>query len=175
MAPHGGTTGNGRSGARAATPRGETTVSLARGAAKDYDPQGDDEEHGDEAALALDGDPGTTWTTENYRDDVITGPSGPKGVGLYVDAKPEVAATSMLIQTPKSGWKATIYAAPAGKVPAGIDGWTKVGGGRVAKRKQRFQLDTDDESYRYYLIWITGLPKGAQSVGVGEVSLTQET
>ncbi len=160
---------------RAQAPRGETGVSLARGAAKDYDPQGDDAEHADEAALALDGDPGTAWTTENYRDDVITGPSGPKGVGLYVDAKPRVAATSMLIQTAKAGWKATIYAAAPGKVPKDVDDWTKVGGGRVSKRKQRFSLTTDGRSFRYYLIWITDLPKGAQSVSIGEVSLTQET
>jgi eukaryotic-like serine/threonine-protein kinase len=155
--------------------KGEQTVSLSRGAATDYDPQGDDEEHADEAPRAVDGDPATTWSTETYRDDVITGPSGPKGVGLYVDAKPGVAATSILIGTQKPGWDAEIYAAGAGSVPDDLDGWTKVGEGTIDKRKTRLTLDTGGEEQRYYLIWITSLPEDEQHVGISEVSLTQET
>ena len=53
----------------------------------------------------------------------------------------------MLIQTPEPGWKATIYAAPQGRRARPTSrGWTKVGGGTVAKRKQRFTLDTGGQA-----------------------------
>ena len=61
------------------------------------------------------------------------------------------------------GWEMEIYAAterpPADHGRATC--WTEVGGGTVEKRKQRFELDTGDERYRYYLVWITKLPPGA--------------
>ena len=161
---------------REPAPAGSRTISVPRNSAKDYDPDGDNAEHPEYAARAVDGDPGTTWRTERYRDNVLAGAAGPKdGVGLYVDARPQVEATSMLIQTPQPGWKATIYGAPKGAVPETIDhGWTKIGGGTVEKGKQRFTLDTAGRSYRYYLIWITALPPDADAVEIGDVSLTQK-
>jgi serine/threonine-protein kinase len=161
---------------REAAPAGNRTISVPRGSAKDYDPEGDGAEHPEYAARAVDGDPATTWRTETYRDDVLAGTAGPKdGVGLYVDARPQVEATSMLIQTPQPGWKATIYGAPKGAVPATIhDGWTEIGGGTVQKAKQRFTLDTAGKPYRYYLIWITALPPQGDKVEIGDVSLTQK-
>jgi serine/threonine-protein kinase len=157
-------------------PAGNRTISVARGSAKDYDPDGDGVEHPEWAARAVDGDPATAWRTETYRDNVLAGTAGPKGgVGLYVDARPEVEATSILIQTSEPGWEATIYAAPRGAVPETIDeGWTEVGGGTVEKAKQRFTLETGGTPYRYYLIWITALPPDSGSVEIGDVSLTQK-
>jgi eukaryotic-like serine/threonine-protein kinase len=161
---------------RAKPPAGNRSVSVFRGAAHDYDPQGDDAEHASEARRAVDGDPATAWSTETYRDHILAGSSGPKdGVGLYVDAKPQVEATSMLIHTPVPGWKATIYAAPKGSVPKDVDGWTEVGGGTVKAKKQRFTLDTSGTPYRYYLVWITDLPPDADKVEIGDVSLTQKS
>ena len=46
--------------------------------ADDYDPSGDDSEHGEEAQLAVDGDAGTSWPTEEYD----TGSFQKDGVGL---------------------------------------------------------------------------------------------
>src|SRR4051812_40431684 len=66
---------------------GTTAVSLGRAAAHDYDPFGGDGEHPDEVSAVLDRDPNTTWSTESYQG----GLSKP-GVGIYVDAKPGVAA-----------------------------------------------------------------------------------
>ena len=51
------------------------------------------------------------------------------------------------------------------------DVWKRVGGGRVERRKQRFPLDTQGRSYRYYLVWITALPEDAQRVEIGEIAL----
>jgi serine/threonine-protein kinase len=158
-------------------PTGTRPVSVPRGSAVDYDPFGDEEEHSAETARAVDNDPGTVWSTEEYSDHVFIGASGEKpGVGLYVDAKPEVAATAMRIRTPTAGWTAKIYAAPAGEPPATLDeGWTEVGGGEVTKSNQSFQLDTGGERYRYYLVWITALPpEPANRVEIAEVVLYQD-
>jgi serine/threonine-protein kinase len=154
-------------------PTGESVVSLARASARDYDPLGDDEEHSDERRLAVDRQPGTAWSTESYAGGQITKPEGDEpGVGIYLDAKPDVEAVRMEIQSEEPGWTATIYAAPDGPVPDSIEsGWKEVGGGTVERKKQRFPLETGGERYRYYLVWITALPPGASKVEINELAL----
>jgi serine/threonine-protein kinase len=148
----------------------ERVVSVGRASAHDYDPLGDDEEHADETPLAVDRQPGTTWSTEGYRDGLAG--AGKAGVGLYLDARPGVEAVRMEIQSAEPGWTAEIYAAPPGRVPEGIeDGWTRVGGGQVRSADQRFRLDTGGERYRYYLVWITELPPDTERVEIGELAL----
>ena len=81
----------------------------------------------------------------------------------------------MQIQTPKPGWKATIYAAPPGPAPPTFPaGWNKVGGGTVKSTDQRFKLDTGGTAYRYYLVWITQLAPGAERAEISEIRLFQE-
>jgi serine/threonine-protein kinase len=155
-------------------PAGLAVVSLGRGSAHDFDPQGDKEEHHDQARLAVDRDDGTSWSTESYQGGQITKPlanGATPGVGLYVDAKPKVDATRLQIQTPTPGWRATIYAAPPGRAPAGLDGWTKLGGGTVSRKTQRFTLDNGSTAYRYYLVWITKLPPSESNVEISEIAL----
>src|SRR4051794_21544393 len=135
-------------------PAGLANVSLSRSAAHDYDPQSTDKaEHHTDARLTLDRDSGTGWSTEQYQGGQITKPSAGStapGVGIYVDAKPKVDATRMQVQTPIPGWKATIYAATGAKAPASIDsGWTRVGGGTVNRKTQRFTLDTGGDADRF--------------------------
>jgi hypothetical protein len=156
-------------------PAGLTVVSLSRRAAHDYDPQGDNEEHHLQAVRAVDRDEGTVWTTERYQGGQITKPLAgeePPGVGIYVDAKPGVEARRIEIQTPAPGWRATLYAAPAGKVPPSVDqGWTRVGGGVIKATDTRLTLDTKNQRYRYYLVWITRLPPNEDRVEISEVAL----
>ena len=154
------------------TPTGTRVVSVPRGSAHDYDPLGDDEEHNEEVARVVDRDDGTSWSTESYQDGLEG--AGKKGVGIYIDAKPKVAAVSMQIDTPNPGFRATIYAAPPGPVPKSIDGWTKVGGGTVTSANKRFKLDTGDTDYRYYLVWITKLAPDADNAEISEIRLFQE-
>jgi serine/threonine-protein kinase len=151
-------------------PAGEAVVSLARASASDYDPLGDDAEHHGQAALVVDRDPGTTWSTESYRDGLAG--AGKAGVGIYLDAKPGVDAVRMEIQSPQPGWKADIFGASGAKAPPSIDsGWTKLGGGAVRSDHQRFKLDAGGKRYRFYLVWITELPPGQQRVDIGELAL----
>ena len=80
-------------------PPGTKVVSVKRTSAQDFDPLGDDDEHADQARLAVDKDPATAWTTESYSGATL---AGKDGVGLYVDAAPGVAATQVEIDTPEA-------------------------------------------------------------------------
>ena len=92
---------------------------------------------------------------------------------------PGVAATSIEIDTPKPGWQAEIQVAPDGAAPKDAPGegndWKEVGGGKVKRKRQRFALRTDGKRYRYYLVWITKLPPGAERVEISDVSLFRKT
>jgi eukaryotic-like serine/threonine-protein kinase len=157
-------TGAGRG---AKPPAGQRIVSVASTSAAAYDPIGGDGEHDADAAHVVDRDPGTTWATEHYSGDTLN----KAGVGIYIDAKPGVNAKSIEIDS-KPGWRAELYAAPAGPVPAGIDrGWVKVGAGNVSAADQGLRLSTDGKRYRYYLVWITKLPPGASQVEISEIKL----
>jgi serine/threonine-protein kinase len=167
-------TQRGRSGGTSTPAPGEQIVSVKRTSANDFDPLGDQEEHADEAPLAVDQDPGTEWTTEGYENNTLNKPTGEPGVGLYVDAVPGVNGRALEIQTKVPGWETELYAAtdrpPTDRWPSDV--WTEVGGGTVEKRKQRFELDTGDKRYRYYLVWITKLPPDEDSVGITQLTLS---
>jgi eukaryotic-like serine/threonine-protein kinase len=157
-------------------PPGTRVVSVKRTSAQDFDPLGDEDEHADQAPNAVDKDPGTSWTTESYTGGTL---GSKKGVGLYVDAAPRVAATSLEIDTAKPGWQAEIHVAPDGaapkRAPGEGGGWQKVAGGTVRHKHQRFSLRTGGKRYRYYLVWITKLPPGAERVEIADVSLFRRT
>ena len=145
----------------------------ARASAHAYDPLGDDEEHSDEASRAVDRDDGTAWTTESYEAGIEG--AGKEGVGLYVDAKPKVEAVEMQIETPKPGWKATIYAAPPGPVPKTVpEAGPRSAAARSTSKDKRFKLDTGGIAYRYYLVWITKLADEARSAEISEIRLLQK-
>jgi serine/threonine-protein kinase len=156
-------------------PPGTRVVSVKRTSAQDFDPLGDKDEHADQARLAVDKDPDTAWSTESYTGGTLDSKRGDdKGVGLYIDAAPGVAATKIEIDTPKPGWQAEIHVAPDGDAPTVAPGqgeWQEVGGGTVRHNNQRFTLRTSGKRYRYYLVWITKLPEGAERVEISDVSL----
>src|SRR4051812_25394735 len=160
-------------GRNAAPPPGTRVVSVPRASAHAFDPFGGDGEHDDQASRVVDRDPGTVWTTESYRDGIEG--AGKPGVGIYVDAKPQVVAVAMQVQTPQPGFRATIYAAPTGPVPDSVPaGWTKVAAGTVSTADKRFKLDTGGKPYRYYLVWITKLGEGAERAEISEIRLYEE-
>jgi eukaryotic-like serine/threonine-protein kinase len=144
---------------------GQREVSLASDSAHDYDPIGRDGEHPDETRFAVDRDGDTYWKTETY-----SGALTKAGVGIYVDAKPRLAATEIVVQSKQAGWEAQIYGAQSGP-PEDIGGWTRLAGGAVTRSRQRFRIAAGDTQYRYYLVWITKLPQGAGKVEIGEISL----
>jgi tRNA A-37 threonylcarbamoyl transferase component Bud32 len=147
-------------------------VSLCNTCAHDYNPDalsGPKNQHPDEDGLAVDGNRNTAWTTETYFDNTL----GKPGVGLYVDARPGVAAGSMVIDTGTPGYKVTIYARKSRPDPstfdAGPGGWVPVGSAGVTSTQQ-IKLSTNGVRYRYYLVWITSLGSHDQ-VSVNEIAL----
>jgi hypothetical protein len=135
-------------------------------AAKDFDPppDGDGIEHAGEVGNAIDGDRGTTWSTEIYTGGVLNKP----GVGLYVTAGSSVAARKLEVFSPTPGFTAKVYAAPS---PAtDLAGWGQPVGKLKGAKKQTVALHTDGQRYRSYLIWIDKVPPGGQ-VKLSEVRL----
>ena len=80
-----------------------TEVRLARGAANDYDPEGDNKESSGATGNAIDGNLGTNWSTETYQGGFEG--SNKSGVGLYVDAGKPVPARGLTLATATPGFK----------------------------------------------------------------------
>ncbi len=166
------------------TPGGGTAsgASVEIAGAKDFDPQGTGGEHPDEVGLAIDGDPSTTgWTTEQaYQSPTFEGLTSsdgtPKtGVGLIVSTDQPASARTMTIETPQTGWAATVYGAASGPPDtAPPDGWNALSESTtVSSSDQVIQLNATSES-RYFLIWITRLAPSDEGYGVeiDDVKLT---
>jgi eukaryotic-like serine/threonine-protein kinase len=149
-------------------PPGLKSISLGQSRAKDFDPFGGDGEHPSEAKAVVDQDTNSTWSTERYDGGVI---NNKPGVGIYVDAKPGVAARAIDVVSPTRDWQGAIYAAPNGPLPTSIDNFTKLAPIEQTKSRTRVKLDPGGKRYRYYLVWITKLPPEQSSVQIAEIRL----
>jgi serine/threonine protein kinase len=146
-----------------------TQVGLNSDAAHDFDPLGDEAEHTNETAFAIDGNPSTVWTTESY----TTGDLQKDGVGLVLDAPPGAFFRQLRVRTPTPGFAATVYVASGDELPGTVPdpSWTKVAGVPSVDSKQTIDLDTAGQRSRYVLLWITSLPPGDDKVEISELSL----
>lgn len=146
--------------------------SLNQSAAHDFDPFGDRREHPEKTQNVLDGDPNTSWSTESYDG----GKLGKPGVGIYLDAAPGAEVKRLDIRTPTTGWTGRIYAANGSSAPAELAGWTAVSAPFSAPTgRLSVPVDTHGAKYRFYLTWITSLPKpgadGSSAVKISELVL----
>ncbi|MGA9860057.1 MAG: protein kinase [Solirubrobacteraceae bacterium] len=148
-------------------------VGLCNTCAIDYNPDafsGPKNQNPQLDGFAIDGNPNTAWTTQTYVNDTL----GKPGVGLYVDARPGVAAGSLVIDTTTPGYAVTIYARRTAPNPnvfdPGAGHWVKVGAATSVSTKQTIPLSTGGVKYRYYLVWITSLG-GHGSVSINEIAL----
>jgi eukaryotic-like serine/threonine-protein kinase len=158
---------------------GLSAVSLGQDAAHDYNPFGTGPENRDQAQSAVDSDPNTDWSTEQYYDGTLK-KAGGVGVGLYLDAAPGVIGKAIEIQTPTPGFAVQIYEAnhvelalPYGdSTPLSARGWQgPVGKSASVHNRERIQLAASGRRSRYYLVWITTLPPGEQSASISELTL----
>jgi eukaryotic-like serine/threonine-protein kinase len=159
----------------------EQPVTLAQNAAQQYNPFGTSPENPGSAGLAIDGDVSTYWQTSFY----IGGRLGKSGVGIYVDARPHVAANEAVVETATPGFDVQVWGAdqvPAqiytptprpGITPAAL-GWQLLGSAQDVADVQTIALRPVRQR-RYYLLWITSLgpdPGGAsKSVQIAEFTL----
>jgi hypothetical protein len=144
------------------TGKGGAEIRLPTDATSEFDPApGDERETGTEQ-LAVDSNPtGTAWTTEHYDTQDFGGIKD--GVGLAVDAGTSVAAKSIEIRSPSSGWSAEIYEAE-GSPPSDLDDWgrplaTVNDGGTVES------VNLPARSAQSFLIWITQPPEANDDPG----------
>ncbi len=158
---------------------GLEAVQLSQTAAHTYNPFGTGPENRDQIENLVDGDPNTTWSTEQYYDGTLR-KTGGVGLGVYLDAAPRVLAKAIEIQTPTPGFAVQIYAAdhvdlelPYGSAtPLGARGWLgPVGSSADVHDGDRIPLALSGHPHRYYLVWLTALPPGMQSATLNELTL----
>jgi hypothetical protein len=158
---------------------GLEAVQLGQAAAHDYNPFGTGPENRDLIGNVVDGDPNTTWSTEQYYEGTLKKPGG-VGLGIYLDAAPRVLAKALEIQTPTPGFSAQVYVAdhielelPYGdSTPLSARGWQgPVGASTDVHSGQRIPLTLSGHPHRYYLVWLSTLPPHMQSATIDELTL----
>ena len=150
---------------QASSSSGLRKVTLA--GAHDYDPAGDNQEHAQEAPLAIDDNRGTVWFTEGYRGGLQK-----PGVGLWVQTRQPVAARRLSLVSSEPDWQAEVYAA-GDELPADIGGWTRVAERVTVGETKRVPLDTGGRRFSRYLVWIVGLPEGGSRAAISELTLSR--
>jgi serine/threonine protein kinase len=136
-------------------------------------PPGDGEEHDDELSLAIDGNPGTGWSTETYDAPTTQDSVGKPGVGLIVVTSEPVAARTMRVRSEVKGWAMQVYASETGP-PTSLQGWGRPIGSSPPDGMATDQtVELSPRTAKYYLIWITKLAstEGGYNVQINEVGL----
>jgi hypothetical protein len=121
---------------------------------QDFDPPpGGGEEHSDEAQLATDGDPGTSWQTEEYTTRNF-GNAKP-GVGLWVRLDGPHDITTVAVTTLAGGWSAEIYVADQPGSTLQAWGQARASGNDLGTPHT---FDVSGARGQYVLVWCTHLP-----------------
>jgi hypothetical protein len=149
-------------------------------AASPFDPSGDGEENDSDAALAIDGDATTSWTTVTYASRDLGGLK--PGVGLRLKVREATSISGVELRLVGRGSDVQIFAARADTDPGGgppptpdpenpLKGYREVAGAQGASDLVtfRFRAVTSDE----VLIWFTALPASGDGFqgGVVEAAL----
>jgi serine/threonine-protein kinase len=140
------------------------SVTVHLTAANAYDPEGDGQEHDADVPKATDGDPTTSWETEDYHGSPTFG-NLKDGVGIVLDAGRAVKLGALTIVSDTPGFVAEVKAgsSSSGPFPAAVSSSETVGSRRT------FRLSVSSP-LRYYLIWITRLAPGALRTHISEVT-----
>ena len=135
-----------------------------------FDPFGDGlkTENNDLAALAVDGDPATSWQTEPYKNPNLA--EGKGGVGLVVDLVEPATAKRIQVTSTDTGWSGAIYAS-TGPRPTDLSGWgDPIGSVRQAASGTTVIDLRGPARPEALLIWFTRLGEGGY-VHVGDVKV----
>jgi hypothetical protein len=172
--------GRGFTSASTATPKpGATTAAPIRiQAARDFDPEGDGRENPDEVPLAHDGDASTAWETGLYARRADFG-GLKQGVGLLFDLGRPQRVSSVTLLLTKPGANLELRAADApGRDASGYStvATAKNAGAHPAagQPSDSVQLTPTGGALtaRYWLVWLTRLPRDGSGfrVGIDEVT-----
>jgi putative peptidoglycan lipid II flippase len=140
------------------------TTPLRIDSAQDFDPHGTDgtSENPEEVSLAVDRNPATFWTTDDYEDPF---PTLKPGVGIYFDLGESTEIDRVeVVATPAISFELRA----ADEVGTGEDDFSEVATEDNVEATTTIELD--GEQGRYWLVWITSLPGGgAGRAGIAEV------
>ncbi len=136
----------------------------------EFDPYGDHTDpHIREAPLAIDGNPATAWHTQTFGSPTL-GNLKP-GVGLLVDlgASRSVAAVQLVLLG--DGTTLSILTSDGDQPPTSEKAMTAVGQADNAQSHVTVHV-AEQHSARYWLVWLTKLPKanGGFHGGIAEIS-----
>jgi eukaryotic-like serine/threonine-protein kinase len=152
--------GHGSSGA---PPIGSGAGTVALSGVTAYDPFGSPpgQEHNSAAPLATDKNGSTYWETEQYHSSFAA--IGKPGVGLVLRTAQPVTLKQIGIATATPNFTAVIK---AGDSPGGP--WADVSSSQTIQSGTPISLNASG-AHSYWLIWITALPQGQESVRINEV------
>jgi eukaryotic-like serine/threonine-protein kinase len=123
-----------------------------------YDPPpGDNTEHDDEAPLATDDDPATSWKTETYENFEAT----KDGVGLVLDVGQSTRVSRLTVTTETPGFSAEIRAGNSREGPFE----RRVSANREVAGTTTFRVN--GPAARFFVVWITSLDGAATINEVG--------
>lgn len=124
--------------------------------ATDFDPFGDPpSENPAEAKLAVDGRPGTAWTTSGYKQDF--GPSGLKpGVGLVLDLGSEREVSSVVVRV--AGGTTAVELFSAATKPSSIEGLDAAARGTSGDNDTVTLTPDQPLTGRFLVVWLTSVP-----------------
>jgi serine/threonine-protein kinase len=149
------------------TPVALTPITLCPTCAQGFNPLGSPTNEAPNPQRAIDGDPSTAWSTQQYYSREL----GKPGTGLYVDTGTPMPVRQLRILTDTPGFTASVYARTS---PPPLtwpnSGWTPVSTSIDVASDDRINLNADGHAYRYFLVWITSLG-GHESVDLNEVKL----
>ena len=127
-------------------PRPAPFVRLAPAGA--FDPEGDGRERDEEAGLAVDGRPSTSWRTERYSNFFKS------GVGLVLDAGRRVRVERVVVVSPTTGGRAEIRLGDSPDGPFAAAAPARTLGGTTTFRVPR-------RAGRYVVVWVVAVPDGS--------------
>jgi len=146
-------------------------VSLCGSCATAYNPDGigGTDQNNAQAYLAVDGNPKTSWGTQNY----YTGQLGKPGVGIYVSHTRGTTASAIVIDTSTPHFQARIYGSNRRPVATSFaqSDWQPLDTDSTILSGQRIHLNGADRRYSYFLVWITKLPAGGNYAQINEIKL----
>ena len=159
-----GSSSSGANGGAGAAPPTASKVVLTPTA---FDPLGDGTENPGAVHNAVDGDPTTSWTTEQYDNF----PDGAKnGVGLAFALGADVDVNKVFVETQQNGWGASIYVSD--KSPSELQTLGDWGEARThgSDLERTHTFDVGGVKGRSVLLWLTQLPAGENGKHYVDVS-----
>jgi len=147
---------------------GSTRVAVAD--VRVLDPYGDGTENDDQAPLAVDGDPATSWTTLNYASRDLGGLKS--GVGLELDFARSTSVSAVSIALVGRGTDLSLFASDH-RGSGDLTGYTRFAQLRGIGDRVTVPL-TPPITCRSLVIWLTALPSNGTTYtgGVAEVVVT---